>query len=1237
MEQYARQVWTGWCNDKMFSDGHIVNLEKIIEFIETKVMPKEADIVRERMHHTVAPVSVIESRILPILELWRKQDWDRYERAGPLQQGSRYSTRSVSSPRHPIPEPFAADTLASPPSLGSTSSIPSADNDPILLSCRAITPYRPEPIDIGSDDEETALWKRIKQSPEPDPVVESQTNADDVECLRNSLDVSYTVSKILDCSSESDNKVDIDDAGPSPSALFSHLRNDQHRASGQGLVGTLYDPLLLTVLEEHWRVVHALSSKVTNNTITIVPINGPTSPDPTLPVSAPASPSTSTPVSNGSGLYQGNATVSPEHKVVADKCHDKTVIVLDDDVDMVANDMEMEAVEQERRFKTVCHARALLEDLDEDLGDTPELDIVGASSTARISTEAEATGDQGETAFKYEMIRDNRDIHHIWKQWTKGINGNPSICELEERYGTTWRFVKDKNYFNQCRCIVREIARRVVEENSSEEHAIHVLQLRLGFWTTGTLALNLLKQQSSRHKGKVAMALDDCQQPKQLGLQDHIHKDDIHQEPAQQQKPRKSSQDPSQVKADTDRGDASPLEKNVSTLSSSAAKRKRSSAKCPSNAPAPIPESPGTTSPPSVQATTKAAAQPVSSASAEPFASSGSESKVLLMSTSCTPDASPKVLTETTPPLSIPADSSRATTPSNMQEQRTAAASADTIISKLDLPAPQFSPVSHVSVSTSQEESATSDSSPGALTTVVKGAKKLVTTQSTLAAPATQVSPQPRASRPTLKEQQLHQPQAGAHPLSADARRQQHGRTLARSPEQSQRGTYNSPQRQPQNQPREQGQTSTGSLLSGSIIQDVAGNTALALVYANSLLSRYLPSGVTHVQSPFSSDNSEKLAPLQTDPMRIMTISQSCSQGNSATGLMAPTVVQPAISSTSALSVDSFRRVHLTPKPDTAVIVADSSPSHKHPVSPVVNSGLFPGMLNASPNSSSTNQMNSVRSTTAVQSRPTAAKEPVVQTPSTMTASVSVSVSTSTLDSVPVSAAPAFNALTTPTSTSTLHVSSTTASTAMSAHDIEVGKVQNAVLQAKHSTIQEVISERSVTLPLSVAATPAPIHRAGGELLPPQETSPSPRAEQQSSEPKRPKGYQYRLSKSTRTVFDVWTEWVDGFEGGPSISSLNREFDGVSWLPPEEIEVYTDQRAILLEAERIVRVEHIEVRAALERLENARLKAVADVRTFARALRMAKSGQLPAVKNAAAIGPGSVSVSGGGDGGSGNM
>lgn len=78
---------------------------------------------------------------------------------------------------------------------------------------------------------------------------------------------------------------------------------------------------------------------------------------------------------------------------------------------------------------------------------------------------------------RYTMSRNVQTVPDLWKEWTQGVDGNPSIQELESRHGASWRTdQKEKMFYHRRRKIVEEIERRHTQEGMSYEAAVEELE-----------------------------------------------------------------------------------------------------------------------------------------------------------------------------------------------------------------------------------------------------------------------------------------------------------------------------------------------------------------------------------------------------------------------------------------------------------------------------------------------------------------------------------------------------------------------------------------------------------------------------------------------------------------------------------------------------------------------------------------------------------------------------------------
>lgn len=81
------------------------------------------------------------------------------------------------------------------------------------------------------------------------------------------------------------------------------------------------------------------------------------------------------------------------------------------------------------------------------------------------------------TGPRYTMSRSVQTVPDLWKEWTQGVDGNPSIQELESRHGASWRTdQKEKMFYHRRRKIVEEIERRHIQEGISYDAAVDQLE-----------------------------------------------------------------------------------------------------------------------------------------------------------------------------------------------------------------------------------------------------------------------------------------------------------------------------------------------------------------------------------------------------------------------------------------------------------------------------------------------------------------------------------------------------------------------------------------------------------------------------------------------------------------------------------------------------------------------------------------------------------------------------------------
>ena len=75
----------------------------------------------------------------------------------------------------------------------------------------------------------------------------------------------------------------------------------------------------------------------------------------------------------------------------------------------------------------------------------------------------------------FGMKRNIVSLREIWQEWTVGIDGKPSVQELDAKYGTKWRQKAcDRKLYSNRKCLITEIKRRAA--NNSIDQAINVLE-----------------------------------------------------------------------------------------------------------------------------------------------------------------------------------------------------------------------------------------------------------------------------------------------------------------------------------------------------------------------------------------------------------------------------------------------------------------------------------------------------------------------------------------------------------------------------------------------------------------------------------------------------------------------------------------------------------------------------------------------------------------------------------------
>ena len=88
---------------------------------------------------------------------------------------------------------------------------------------------------------------------------------------------------------------------------------------------------------------------------------------------------------------------------------------------------------------------------------TPGVSLAGPVPLASSPIVALAAATQ---APSYKLSREVRDIPSLWREWTVGSSGLPSVDELDRQWGSAWRTSSERQYYSTRRTIIEEIRRR---------------------------------------------------------------------------------------------------------------------------------------------------------------------------------------------------------------------------------------------------------------------------------------------------------------------------------------------------------------------------------------------------------------------------------------------------------------------------------------------------------------------------------------------------------------------------------------------------------------------------------------------------------------------------------------------------------------------------------------------------------------------------------------------------------
>ena len=105
-------------------------------------------------------------------------------------------------------------------------------------------------------------------------------------------------------------------------------------------------------------------------------------------------------------------------------------------------------------------------------------------------------------AAPFTMDRTIQAVPSVWREWTEGLGGRPSVEAMDQQYGARWRVLqRDRTFYCRRKPIVDEIRARVVQGVArSEAEAVAQLEVwrQERGWSLNKLAISLGQQGSNR-------------------------------------------------------------------------------------------------------------------------------------------------------------------------------------------------------------------------------------------------------------------------------------------------------------------------------------------------------------------------------------------------------------------------------------------------------------------------------------------------------------------------------------------------------------------------------------------------------------------------------------------------------------------------------------------------------------------------------------------------------------------
>ncbi|KAG0289503.1 hypothetical protein BGZ96_006963 [Linnemannia gamsii] len=433
MADEALNEWKKWCFSHSDQSDTSLSLKKLVDFIDSKVIPQENAILRQLAHDNRIPISGVESLLLPLLRHLRQKEEEGLTKKKFLSNRQQLPlTVSIRSGSQSSPDLPLSKSNDPPPSF--RSSRPGRSGY-ITVSDQAIPKVDLETEEGEEEEEEedeVSPWTSIKSFRDrtPEGVSSSSAVLDDVSCLENSLETVSTISAEVESLREAASMPTIDFSESNPYLLtdsfFARLRKDQAKAERLGLNGTLYNPRLVEVLKEHVQLVQTLSIHMSNRVISLVPtclakntvvFKGTAAPNPLTsdtPLQTPSSISISFPVGSKK-IHVGGTPGTVDQDILQSNAPS---IRIDQDQDarlreqirMACRDMDMQAVEPL----------------------TP------------LSNKIEANYQNNSQVDK--MKADENSVWLAWHRWKVGNDGSFSLEELVKRIGLDRMALELQNY-----------------------------------------------------------------------------------------------------------------------------------------------------------------------------------------------------------------------------------------------------------------------------------------------------------------------------------------------------------------------------------------------------------------------------------------------------------------------------------------------------------------------------------------------------------------------------------------------------------------------------------------------------------------------------------------------------------------------------------------------------------------------------------------------------------------------